>query len=99
MKHGLSQNILDQLGSVFKKYPQIKEIWLYGSRAVGRFKPESDIDLAIHFSTHPGRLAPLRWDLEGLNIINKIDLVDYDEITDADLKNEIKRHHTVIYPV
>jgi uncharacterized protein len=66
MNHGLSHSIVDQIKSVFVKYPELEKVLIYGSRAKGNFKPGSDIDL-----TFIG---------DGLNqtILNKID----DEIDD-----------------
>jgi predicted nucleotidyltransferase len=28
--------------------PAVREVWLYGSRAMGRHRPGSDIDLSLH---------------------------------------------------
>ena len=35
---------------------KIREIWLFGSRARGTAKPDSDIDLAITLTSHPNWL-------------------------------------------
>ena len=44
---GLSQKELEILKEVFKKFDNIKEVILFGSRALGKHRPSSDIDLAI----------------------------------------------------
>jgi predicted nucleotidyltransferase len=33
-----------------KRHPKIRQVWLYGSRARGDHRPDSDIDLAIVMS-------------------------------------------------
>lgn len=52
MKYGLSESDLGYLVRFFKSYPQIAEVILFGSRAMGNFTPGSDIDLALKCSQH-----------------------------------------------
>lgn len=47
MKYGLKQPTIVAITDVFKKYPQIDCAILYGSRAKGNFRPNSDIDLTL----------------------------------------------------
>lgn len=47
MKYGLSEDVVAKIKSVFAKYPQIKKVVLYGSRAKGNFRDGSDIDLSL----------------------------------------------------
>jgi predicted nucleotidyltransferase len=51
MKHeprfGLPAHAIDKLSDVFRSWPQIQRVVLYGSRAKGNFKAGSDIDLTI----------------------------------------------------
>lgn len=97
MNHGLSQKVLESLSSVFKTYPEIKSVWLYGSRANGQFKPTSDIDLAIHFKTQPTPFAKVSWDLEQLGLLHKIDVLDYQEISNQKLRENIDKNHLVLF--
>lgn len=46
-KTGLNQATMDVLMAVFGHYSQVENIYLFGSRAKGNYKPGSDIDLAI----------------------------------------------------
>jgi len=39
--------ILDSLADVFRQYPDIQAVYLFGSRAGGHARPGSDFDLAI----------------------------------------------------
>ena len=44
---GLSTQTIDALRGIFKKYSGIEKVILYGSRALGKFKAGSDIDLVL----------------------------------------------------
>jgi uncharacterized protein len=44
---GLTKEELDNIKAVFTKYKQIEKVVIYGSRAMGNYKPASDIDLAL----------------------------------------------------
>lgn len=48
MKYGLSESTLERLTGVFKAFPEIEKVVIYGSRAKGNHKPGSDIDLTLH---------------------------------------------------
>ena len=47
MLYGLKQNTIISIKNIFKKYPQIEKVILYGSRAIGNYTNGSDIDLTI----------------------------------------------------
>jgi len=38
---------LQKLAGVFKRYPQVQAVYLFGSQASGKAGPGSDLDLAI----------------------------------------------------
>lgn len=47
-KHiNLPQKTISQLIEIFSAYPEIEKVIVFGSRAMGKEKPGSDIDLAI----------------------------------------------------
>ncbi len=51
MKHGISKRQLDILKRILAVYANhITRVDLFGSRATGRFRNESDIDLVVHGS-------------------------------------------------
>jgi predicted nucleotidyltransferase len=47
MLYGLEPHIIEQANSIFRKYPEIKKVIIYGSRAKGNYRNGSDIDLTI----------------------------------------------------
>jgi predicted nucleotidyltransferase len=44
---GLPDAASERLLGVFTAAPAVEEVWLYGSRAMGRHRPSSDIDLTL----------------------------------------------------
>ena len=44
---GLSERTTERLQQVFVGYPEVREVWLYGSRAKGNATEGSDIDLSL----------------------------------------------------
>ena len=45
---GLSRSTLLKIRGVFAQHPAIDSAVVYGSRAMGNYKPGSDIDLSLH---------------------------------------------------
>lgn len=46
-RFGLPQAAVDKICSVFRGWPQVECVVLYGSRAKGTYRPGSDIDLTL----------------------------------------------------
>jgi predicted nucleotidyltransferase len=44
---GLDDKTIHLIGEIEKMYPNIEQIILFGSRAMGNHKPGSDVDLAL----------------------------------------------------
>jgi predicted nucleotidyltransferase len=44
---GLPEGAQQKLMGVFESQPILQEVWLYGSRAMGRERPASDVDLCL----------------------------------------------------
>lgn len=44
---GLAPPEIELMREVFRQVPALREVVLYGSRAKGTYRPESDIDLAL----------------------------------------------------
>lgn len=88
---------LSPLGEVFRKYPEIWAVYLFGSAAEGRMHGESDIDLAIVPRSPDARARRLDilTDLARLGFCN-VDLVflDTDDIV---LKYEAVRLNRIVY--
>lgn len=91
-KFGLKTSDREKIKTVFSKYPQIKNIILYGSRAKGTYKPGSDIDLTlISTDTSTHFLLKLMNELDDLLLPYKIDLSFYETLDNINLKEHIDR--------
>jgi proline iminopeptidase len=95
---GIDAQWLDGIRAVFRAYPPVEKAWIYGSRARGDFRPESDIDIAVDApgldSTGFSRL----WnDLDDLPHIFKTDVVHLDTLSDGSLKDSIRTEGVAVY--
>lgn len=96
---GLSEAELETLRAVFARFPQIEEVVLFGSRALGTHRPSSDVDLAIKGKLVTlDTLAKLRYILEEeTNLPYFFDVVIYDRVENEELKKAIDGCGYMIY--
>lgn len=89
--YGLSSIELQQIRQVFASQPEVKEVWLYGSRARGDYKPYSDIDISLVGNLTTSHLAELETQLDDLLLPYAIDLICLQSVRNAALKANIAR--------
>ena len=95
---GLSQKELEILKEVFKKFENIKEVILFGSRALGKHRPSSDIDLAIKGNVDINTLSKLKYILEEETTLPYFfDIVIYDNLENQELKKHIDGFGKIVY--
>jgi predicted nucleotidyltransferase len=95
---GLDAKTMQVLKPVFARYPCIKQIKLYGSRAKGSFHARSDIDLvAIGENIDRFAIAAIFMDLDDSDIPYIVDLQNYSELKNRRLIEHIDRVGMVIY--
>ena len=88
MRFGLSDSQVDAFIAVLKR-SGVQRAVVFGSRAKGNYRPESDIDLAV---TGGGVNVQRLWlELDELPFPHKIDVIDYDQISNPELKAHIDR--------
>ncbi|MFW6363815.1 MAG: nucleotidyltransferase domain-containing protein [Spirochaeta sp.] len=96
---GISPEHSTSLRKVFRQFPEIRTVVLYGSRAKGSYRRGSDIDLCIKDSNISlARLLQLEGCIDDLLLPWKIDLADYNSIENTSLRQHIDRIGIVIYP-
>lgn len=88
---------LQRFRRIFAAYPELNKVVLYGSRATGKAKPRSDIDLATIGIVDDYRLGRLALDLEDMPIPQKCDLTAYESIRYAPFKRHIDNFGITIY--
>ncbi len=95
---GLTKEEIDDMRAVFSKYQQIEEVLIYGSRAMGNFKPASDIDLTLTGKNIDLSLqTKIEFDLDDLMLPYKFDISIYDKITNPGFLDHINRVGKEIY--
>ena len=89
---GLSLQNMKAIQDVFLKFPKVKEVVLYGSRAKGNYHNGSDIDLSIMNSDIEfSYLLKIENSLDNIMLPYKIDLSFFPNIKNRELKDHIER--------
>ncbi len=89
---GLTERDLDTIEKVFDSCANVREVWIFGSRAKGNYKPGSDIDLAIMNSGIALQdLLFLQGKFESSSLPYKLDVVNYQALKNEQLKEHIDR--------
>jgi predicted nucleotidyltransferase len=95
MMFGLKDEIIANIRSVLMKYEMINRAFIFGSRARGDYKYNSDIDLALDCK---GKCPPGIWaELDEAAGIYKIDVVDLNSSLEEKLRKRIKEQGVEIY--
>src|SRR5690554_4033579 len=99
MNHsGLTKEEIDSMRAVFSKFKPIEEVVIYGSRAMGNFKPASDIDLTLKGDNIDlSLLTEIEFDLDDLMLPYKFDISIYNRIANPAFLNHINRVGKKIY--
>lgn len=84
---GLPPLALAQIQEVWRRFPQIRWLKLYGSRALGRQRPGSDIDLA--FSSEGDCSAKLAAAFEELPTPYLVDVTHWESLRHEGLRDHI----------
>ncbi len=88
---GLSANELDFIRSVLARFPHVTRAVVFGSRAKGTYKVNSDVDIAVDGDISPLEAESLRGDLEELPIANRFDVVSLPHVTNDALREHRER--------
>jgi len=92
MKFGLEDKVIDQIVTVFRKFPEVEKVVVYGSRAKGNYRPFSDIDLTLEGEGLTVTLMnKISWALDDLLLPYTFDLSILKQINQADILEHIAR--------
>jgi len=98
MHYGLKEQTIESIRGVFACHPLVEKAMLYGSRAMGNFKPGSDIDLTLFGESLTSlELGIIEEELDGLLLPYQIDLSIFHRIENMDLREHIERVGVVFY--
>ena len=100
MDTGLNAEASSKICAVFKKHPQVEKVVLYGSRAMGTYKPSSDVDLSLFGKNLTQDLIwTISQELDDLLLPQVFDLSLFDSIDNPELKEHIARVGIIFYSV
>ena len=94
--------ILKKLILIFKKYPAIKLVYFFGSKANGQDGPLADYDFAVYFEEkHKRKMFDFRFmlidEISRLLNTDKIDIVILNLAESPELKYQIIKYGKLIY--
>ncbi|MBF0155243.1 MAG: nucleotidyltransferase domain-containing protein [Magnetococcales bacterium] len=94
---GLSEQDLAMMQAVFRQIPAIQTVILFGSRAKGNHRPQSDVDLALVGITDPLQAEEVAETLDRLPMPYRFDVKAWDAIRHPALMEHIRRVGVVIH--
>lgn len=96
---GLSSEQVATIHKAFFKYPRVHRVVIFGSRAMGNFKPGSDVDLALFGDNLDTELLlELKAELnERIPLPHTFDLVFYDTIETKELQDHVDTYGKLFY--
>lgn len=93
MTTGLSKKEIEILKKNLSYHNHIKQIIIYGSRALGNYKKGSDIDIALKGEDiNLELIIRVKSELEATNLPYFFDIIHYDTITNQNLKKHIDNY-------
>lgn len=99
VRYGLRQQHLDEIIEVASSYKEVDELLIYGSRATGKHRKGSDVDLAIKGDLATIETAfDLKWHLQEETWLPYLfDVTNYNTISSQGLKQDIDNEGQLIY--
>jgi uncharacterized protein len=88
---GLDARARSLVVAVLSRHPRVSEAWLFGSRAMGTHRPESDIDIALCGNVDEPLAARIAGELEELPLPYAFDVRAYSSVRHVPLREHIDR--------
>jgi uncharacterized protein len=94
---GLSSKAMELIREVFRRHREVERVEIFGSRAMGRFQNESDVDLALWGDLNLGLIGRIAWELDELPLPYTFDVKAYESISHEPLKRHIDEVGRILY--
>ena len=91
MLFGLDNEDIEKIKVIFKTHPAVESVTVFGSRAMGSYKPGSDIDMVIKGNVSFSELLTINNELEDIGLLYTFDIQNIANITDRDVLDHISR--------
>ena len=92
MNFGLSEEIINKIKNIARKYPNYK-FAVFGSRAKGNYHKNSDIDIVVWKDVSEKDKYAIMNEFDSLDIVYKIDLVFVTKDTKKELIQSIRENN------
>jgi predicted nucleotidyltransferase len=97
-RFGLDTETIQAINTVFNKFPAIKSVVIYGSRATGNFQNGSDIDITLKGANLDlNLLQEVYLQLDSLLLPYSFDISLFHQIENLELKDHINRVGKVLH--
>lgn len=96
---GLTNKSLQILLEIFRNYPSVSEVKVYGSRAKGTYTERSDLDLVILDEIDRKTLGEIWMEVNSSDFPLTVDLQVWKDIKNENLKEHIRRVGKIFYSV
>ena len=95
---GLTERDMHTIHDIFKKYSDVQQVNIFGSRAKGNYRLGSDIDLVImNGSVSDNIVYRIISDFEESTLPYKLDLINFPKLTQPELIDHINRVGILFY--
>ncbi len=94
---GIAPYVFAKLSHLFDATPGLGKVWVYGSRARGDARPESDIDLAIDWPDAGHDFLRLKDRIDALGLIYRTDVLHWQSTLAEDFRARIERDRKVFW--
>lgn len=98
MRFGLDDQTIRKFNSVFSEFPEIEEVVIYGSRAMGNYREGSDIDITLKGDKVDDEIrSKVHWLIDDLNSPYLVDLSIFSKLDSDSLIDHINRVGETFY--
>ena len=94
---GLTEKDISLMQAVFRKHHEVFEVKIYGSRALGTQRPNSDVDFAVWGKIDFPVIGKIARELDELPLPYTFDLTDYASVDHEPLKQHIDEFGKIFF--
>ncbi|MCA3027332.1 MAG: DEAD/DEAH box helicase family protein [Rhodocyclaceae bacterium] len=95
---GIAESTLQALVGVFEQAAGIDSVWIYGSRARGNYRPQSDIDLTVDAPNMSARdFAALAYLVEALGLLYRVDISHWQRVDGDEFRQRLQRERKIFW--
>ncbi len=91
-RFGLTDRDMTTLHDILRRYPDVQQVCIFGSRAKGTFKHGSDIDLAVmNPDVSDAIIRRIKADCDDSSLPYMVDVLHFAALTDNAVKDHVMR--------